>query len=203
MRTDLGAAATLAPPDLETTDFVPGCLVHIEGYLLFNPGLVGRIIEMAKASRCTISLDLSSFEVVRFARNELAEHLRQTDIVFANESEAAEYCDGAAPSDALEQLSRICPVAVVKIGKAGALVRRAGEPEIAIPTRAVQAVDTTGAGDLWQAGFLHGYLRNLPLEACGRIGNLLGGEVVQVLGAAIPEERWTEIRRAVATLVSR
>ena len=63
-----------------------------------------------------------------------------------------------------------------------------------IPPVLVNAVDTTGAGDLWQGGFLYGYLNGYGVEAAGRMGSVLGAEIVQVLGAQIPPERWPAIR---------
>jgi sugar/nucleoside kinase (ribokinase family) len=65
---------------------------------------------------------------------------------------------------------------------------------------AVEAVDTTGAGDLWQAGFLFGFLRGMPIELCGKFGSILGSEVVKVIGASIPEDKWCEIRKRVDCL---
>jgi sugar/nucleoside kinase (ribokinase family) len=197
MRTDLGAAATLAPEDLAPADFAGVTHVHLEGYLLFNAALVRAILSGAKAAGCTVSLDLASFEVVRATMKILKEILgRYIDIVFANEDEAAAFAGGAGPREALAVLGKICPTAVVKIGREGAWLQHGGET-VQVAAERVEAVDTTGAGDLWQAGFLYGFLQGRPLAQCGRYGAILGAEVVQIMGAAIPAERWPEIRRRV------
>ncbi len=59
------------------------------------------------------------------------------------------------------------------------------------------AVDTTGAGDLWASGFLFGLVRNFPIEKCGAIGSACGSEVCQVVGASIPEEGWKRIKKLI------
>jgi sugar/nucleoside kinase (ribokinase family) len=195
MRTDLGAAATLDPEEITAADFADCRHVHLEGYLLFNELLIRRILHLAREEGCTVSLDLASFEVVRATASILPDLLRDyVDIVFANEDEAAAFPGGGAPEAALAVLSQLCTVAAVKLGPDGSLIRR-GNETVRIPALKANAVDTTGAGDLWAAGFLAGFFADLPLDACGRLGSLAGAEVVQVTGAAIPEDRWHHLRQ--------
>lgn len=198
MRTDLGAAMTLEPSEMSVEDFA-GCRhAHIEGYLLFNEKLLRRVMECAGEAGCTISLDLASFEVVQAARRLLPEVLeRDVDVVLANEDEADAFF-GQSGGDHVEQVRRLgelCSVAVVKLGKKGALVAHEGHIHEIAPLWVDQPVDTTGAGDLWAAGFLTGWLRGHDIPQCGRYGSLLGAEIVQVLGATIPEHRWPAILR--------
>jgi len=195
MRTDLGAAATLDPEELSPADFADCRHVHLEGYLLFNELLVRRVLHLARDAGATVSLDLASFEVVRAAARILPELLREhVDIVFANEDEAAAFPGGGPPEQALAVFAGLCPVAAVKLGPDGSLIRR-GDETVRVPACRVDAVDTTGAGDLWAAGFLAGLFAGAPLADCGRMGSLAGAEVVKVLGAAIPEARWHDLRR--------
>ncbi|HBC86672.1 MAG TPA: adenosine kinase [Lentisphaeria bacterium] len=198
MRTCLGAAAALAPGDISEADFKGITHVHAEGYLLFNEKLTRSILEHAVKNNCTVSLDLSSFGVVNACRNILAELLEKyVDIVFANEDEAKAFCGSDDPDKALEVLSGLCPTVAVKLGKKGALLKSSGKTA-RVQAELVKAVDTTGAGDLWQAGFLYGFLNGSSLEDCGRFGSILGAEVVQVVGASIPEKRWLEIRKRIS-----
>ncbi|HCE42517.1 MAG TPA: adenosine kinase [Lentisphaeria bacterium] len=198
MRTDLGAAATLVPEDITDADFKGITHVHAEGYLLFNEKLTRAILEHAGKNNCTVSLDLSSFGVVNACKGILAELLEKyVDIVFANEDEAKAFCGSDDPEKALEVLSGLCSTVAVKLGKKGAILRSSGKTA-KVDAELVKAVDTTGAGDLWQAGFLYGFLNGRALEDCGRFGSILGAEVVQVVGAAIPEKRWLEIRKRIA-----
>lgn len=198
MRTHLGAAMTLEPTEIEVADF-SGCQhAHIEGYLLFNQGLTAKILDCAREAGCTISLDLASFEVVQAAAGILPDILRNyVDIVFANEEEAAAFC-GPKITDPLEQarhLAGLCGIAAVKLGARGSIIVRDDEC-LEITSKPAKAIDTTGAGDLWAAGFLYGWLAGKPLRACGAYGSILGAEVVQIIGANIPAQRWTAIKAA-------
>ncbi len=197
MRTDLGAAATLTPEDISESDFMGITHVHAEGYLLFNEKLTRSILEHSKRNKCTVSLDLSSFGVVNACKPILAELLEKyVDIVFANEDEAKAFCGEDDPAKALEVLSKLCETVAVKLGKKGAILRSRGNTA-SVKAELVKAVDTTGAGDLWQAGFLYAFLNGMQLEDCGRFGSILGAEVVQVVGAVIPLERWEVIRKRI------
>ena len=196
MRTDLGATATINADDISDADFEGITHVHLEGYLLFFIEVVKKILMLAKKHGCTVSFDFASFEVVRLFRSELLELLEKyVDIIFANEDEAKEFCkyEKFSPEAVAENLFHYCSVVVVKLGKEGSFIRENGVNH-RIPPVLVNAVDTTGAGDLWQGGFLYGYLNGYGVEAAGRMGSVLGAEIVQVLGAQIPPERWPAIR---------
>ncbi|MDP0495164.1 MAG: adenosine kinase [Verrucomicrobiota bacterium JB024] len=196
MRTDLGAAMTLSPDEISAEDFA-GCRhAHIEGYILFNRDLMFKVLNSAKAAGCTVSLDLASFEVVGATKDILPDILGEyVDLVFANEGEASAMFGGSDYAGMAAQLAELCDVAVVKLGKAGSLIQQGKKLEKISPVLVNQAVDTTGAGDLWAAGFLYGWLRGRPLATCGHYGSVLGAEVVQVMGAAIPHARWAAIRQ--------
>ena len=197
MRSSLAASLLMRPDDLSDEDFMGVNHLHIEGYQFFNPGLVRRAVEMAKAHNCTISLDLASFEVVRRFRDELERLLGCIDIVFANEDEARAFMDfrGAiAPQTALKTFAKYCRISVVKTGVDGAWIRH-GKETVHVAAKQAAAVDTTGAGDLWQAGFLYGLFHNWTLEKAGELGSYLAAEVVKVLGAQLPEKTWQTVRR--------
>jgi sugar/nucleoside kinase (ribokinase family) len=194
MRTCLGAAAALSPRHFDDRTFAGARVVMLEGYTLFNAELTRAVARAARAAGCRLALDLASFEVVRANRDVLRELCDgMVDMVFANEDEAKAWADGT-PEAALADLGARVGIAVVKLGKEGALVRGPDGAIHRVAAEVVEAVDTTGAGDCWAAGFLAGWLRGLPLEACGRLGALAGAAVVQVRGAQMPPERWQEIR---------
>lgn len=195
MRTDLGAAMTLAPDEISAQDFAGCAHAHIEGYLLFNAELMQRVIESAKEAGCSISLDLASFEVVNAAKDTLPAILKDyVDIVFANEEEASAFTgiDGDYAAMA-EQLAELCPIAAVKVGPQGSYLAAEGSVQKIEPVAVAKVVDTTGAGDLWAAGFLYGWSRKLALPDCARIGSILGSAVVQTQGAELSEEVWSGI----------
>ncbi len=193
MRTCLAAAAALDPLAITAESFRDARLVMLEGYTLFNPDLTRAVARAAKEAGCLLALDLASFEVVRAGRTVLTELLSgQVDLVFANEDEAAAWHPDGAEA-ALTDLAGRAAIAVVKLGRDGALIRSGGET-VRVAADLVEAIDTTGAGDCWAGGFLAGYLRGLPLAVCGRLGAMAGAAVVQVMGAQVPRDGWLRIK---------
>ncbi|HOQ89060.1 MAG TPA: adenosine kinase [Candidatus Hydrogenedentes bacterium] len=200
MRTCLGAAQALCPEMITADDFTGCALAHIEGYLLYDRQTAVKAIESAREAGCAVSLDLGSFEVVEAAGDILPDLLRDDiDIVFANEDEAKAFIGRDDPEAALEALLKLTPTAAVKLGPRGALMGR-GDERVFVPAESVDAVDTTGAGDCWAAGFLHGWLDGRSLRWCGQAGALLGAETVTRIGAVPPMDALADIRRRLEKL---
>ncbi len=195
MRTHLGAAATLSPEEVTPADFIGSSHVHVEGYLLFNRDLMMAVLNSAREANCHISLDLASFEVVEAAKDILPALLRDyVHMVFANEEEAATFVGRPMELEEMAlELSGYCDLAVVKAGAKGAWLAREGDTLLAPAIPGIKAIDTTGAGDYWAAGFLTGWIRGKPLDVCAEWGARLGAEIVQVIGADLPEEKWQQI----------
>lgn len=192
MRTYLGAAADLDPAAITAEQFAGARVVMLEGYTLFNHALTRAVARSATEAGCELALDLASFEVVAGNRPVIEELLDDhVDLVFANEDEARAWHGDT--HGALADLAGRCRVAVVKLGAEGAWIASGGEQHH-VGSEQVTAVDTTGAGDCWAAGFLAGYLRGLPLDRCGRLGAMAGAAVVQVAGAQLPEADWARLR---------
>jgi sugar/nucleoside kinase (ribokinase family) len=190
--THLGAAVDLNADDLNPDDFKNYDILYLEGYLIINKALVERTCRIAKDNNMKIAIDLSSYNVVEAKLNDFRELIEKyVDIVFANEEEAKSFT-GMAPVDALNSISTICDIAVIKVGKEGSLIKR-GEEVIRIGTIPVQCIDTTGAGDLYASGFLYGYANGLSLEKCGSFGSVLAGHVIEIVGARMDEHRWKKI----------
>lgn len=194
MFTFLGASSALNPGDLGDADFEGANLVHLEGYLLFNRPVVEKVLELARKHHARVSLDLGSFQVVQAMREYLDELFakRSVDIVLANEDEARAYT-GLGESESLEAFAGKADLAVVKRGKHGALIAQ-GKDRLDVLAHTVQALDTTGAGDLWASGFLYGINHDLGLEGAANLGSKIGSEVVQVLGAVIPPAGWGRVK---------
>lgn len=198
LRTCLGAAMTLSPAEISPDDF-RGCRhAHVEGYLVFNRALAEAVLAAARAAGCTVSLDLSSFEVVQASRDWLfAEFGRGIDVVFANEDEVRAFFPEA--NDDYATLARGLAdhgvLAAVKLGKDGAWIAHRDQLHRIDPVKVRDAVDTNGAGDAWAAGFLFGYLRGWPLPQCGALASLLGAETVRHMGPIIPDESWPDVQR--------
>jgi len=197
--THLGAAVELSADDLKSEYFKGYDLLYLEGYLILNKLLVETACRMAKQNNMKIALDLASFNVVDAMLSDFKEIVEKyVDIVFANEEEARSFT-GMAPEEALLNLSQLCEVAVVKVGSEGSWVKR-GEEIIKIGTAKVSLKDTTGAGDLYAAGFLYGYSRGKNLEICGQYGSLLAGNVIEIVGARMGHDKWVIIAAAVAEI---
>jgi len=203
MRTNLGASLTLSPADVTTADFANCRHAHFEGYLLFNQELALHLLKCAKQAGCSISLDLAAHEVVAANRDLLPKIFAEyITLLIANEDEAATLTglDKNQPEATALALGEFCSTAVMNRGKNGSLIAANGELH-RIPVNLVEnPVDTTGAGDSWLAGFLYGWLNNKPLGISGRYGAILGAEVVQQVGASIPEARWIEIKKQIQQL---
>ena len=196
MFTYLGASAEMRPDDIRPISFADAAIVHVEGYLLFNPDLILRVLSTAKKADVKVSLDLASYTVVT-ASEELLNHLveKYVDILIANEEEAEAFTGYRDEQKALEALAARADIGVLKVGPRGSYVAHAGRTAKINSMGDGNAVDTTGAGDLWAAGFLFGLVSGYSLEDCGRLGSACGYEVCQVTGAIIPQEGWERIRK--------
>lgn len=200
--TCLGASSLLTPEELTPELFRGYDLVHLEGYLVFNPLLVDRIVELAKQEGLMVSLDMASYNVVE-ANLPLFRRLvyETADFVFANEQEAAAFT-GKSPGDALREMAGSGRVAVVKVGKEGSLVARNREV-VSVPPRPAKVIDTTGAGDLYAAGFLHGIDKGASLSVCAALGSIVASYVIEATGAKIAGPVWENVRTDVARLLRR
>jgi sugar/nucleoside kinase (ribokinase family) len=194
--TYLGAAVEMSAEDLKPEMFKGYDIFHIEGYLVQNHALIERAVEIAKQEGLTISLDLASYNVVE-SNNEFLHKVvkKYVNILFANEEEAKAFT-GKHPEDALIEIAKDVDLAVVKIGSKGSLIKK-GEVIERVGIIKVNSVDTTGAGDLYAAGFLYGYAKKLPLSKCGRIGAVLSGKVIEVIGPKMTDDTWKEIKTMV------
>ena len=189
----LGASKEFTGQELIPEMFAGVKLVHIEGYTLMNPDLTQQAMELAKQAGALISLDLSNFEIVKRFRKQIVHLLSSyVDIVFANAAETHALTQ-RDPERGCAILKDLCGLCVVLMGPEGCwigsgleLMRCYAYPE--------EPVDTTGAGDLFTAGFLHGYLAGKSLPMCAHYGALAGAAVVKIFGADIPDKVWEELR---------
>lgn len=192
----LGAGAYLKPEELSPQLFAGVKLVHIEGYLFACQGVVQRAMELAKQAGAVLSFDLANFEIVSKYKSEISQLLsKHVDIVFANAQESFKLT-GLQPKESCLLLKDLTEIAIVKMGEQGGWVADA-QQQLFYPAVNVHAVDTTGAGDFFASGFLHGYLKNKELLECARNGAWIASEVVKVIGTEIPPKKWEEIRNAI------
>lgn len=194
MATHLGAALELAPGEIDGAMFDGYDCLYIEGYLVQNHDLIERAAAEAKKKGLKVAIDLASYNVVEenldFLR-ELAD--AYIDIIFANEQEAHSFTGESDPVKALGKISQLAELAVVKVGKEGAYIRQGKEFLHVGIMAAARRIDTTGAGDLYAAGFLAGMCEGLSLRKCGTLGSIAAGKVIEVVGTTFGEDVWSEI----------
>lgn len=191
--THLGAAVELNLEEMNDELFNGYDILYVEGYLILNFDLVERACQIAKAAGMEVALDLSSYNVVEDNLESFKKIVSgYVDILFANEDEARAFT-GLEPEQALTEMAEMCGISVVKTGSRGSMIKR-GEEVVRVGIIDVNPVDTTGAGDMYAAGFLYGYCKDEPLDRCGAYGALLAGSVIEYMGAKLPPERWPSIK---------
>lgn len=196
MLTHLGAALELKAEEISADIFAGYDCLYIEGYLVQDHTLIESVIRTAKRAGLKVAIDLASFNVVE----ENLEFLQRlvgnfVDIVFANEDEARVFSGEEEPINALQYISELCELAVVKISMKGAIIKQ-GEQVVHVGImKAAKRVDTTGAGDFYAAGFLYGLTEGLDLRQCGTIGAVTAGKVIEVVGTTLADEAWDDIRK--------
>lgn len=198
MLTYLGAASEIQPQEVTPACFENAAIVHIEGYLLFNPALLTAVLRSAREAGAFISFDMASFNVVEENKDILPAFIDEfVDILIANEDEALAYTGIEDEPLALTAMAEHTDIAVLKLGARGSMIARDGQQVKVAPQGDGKAVDTTGAGDLWAAGFLYGLVQGFSLAKCGKLGSICGHAVCQVVGANISDEQWLTIRKVV------
>jgi len=187
LTTYLGASVQLGPADVDKGVIERAAILYLEGYL-FDPPEAQRAFHaaagVAHAAGRKVALTLSDPFCVdrhRAAFRDLVE--RHVDILFANEAEIRALYEAADFDAALQQVRRHCAVAALTRSERGSVVV-AGDDVHVIDAHPVGAVvDTTGAGDLYAAGFMFGLSRGRSLATCGRLGSLAAAEVISHVGA--------------------
>lgn len=175
--------------------------IYIEGYLLVNEELVKGTMQKAKNAGLKVALDLSNFNIVNAFHGLLEDIIpNYVDILFSNESEVEAFT-GLKAQDAVKALSEKVEISLVTLGKEGALVGSKGQV-ISVPAEGGKPVDTTGAGDHFAAGFLYGQSIGATLEQSARIGSLLAGYIIDVVGAQIPDDKWEQIKLKVNSILA-
>jgi sugar/nucleoside kinase (ribokinase family) len=187
MNTYLGACVELGPEDVEEQKAAGAKVTYFEGYL-WDPPRAKEAIRLAagiahKAGR-EVAMTLSDPFCVDRYRGEFLDLMRSgtVDIVFANESELKSLYQTASFDAAVEAIRKDCRLAAVTRSELGSIVVSGDETVAVEALEIAELVDTTGAGDLYAAGFLFGYTSGRGLADCGALGSLAAGLVIQQIG---------------------
>ena len=187
LNTYLGAATGLTADDVDVELLERARITYLEGYLWDPPEAIDalrRAIAVAHAADRRVAFTLSDpFCVARHRPAFLDLIAREVDVLFANEQEVMSLFEVDDLDAALEAVRGLCRVTAVTRSEHGSVVV-SGDDTIAVPAVAgVDVVDTTGAGDLYAAGFLYGVARGEGLQRCAELGSLAAAEVISHVGA--------------------
>lgn len=188
MNTYLGAAQNLHPDDIDEKAIADSAITYLEGYLWDPKDAKDAFVKAAKIAHGAgrmVALTLSdSFCVDRY-RAEFVGLLRNgtVDLLFANEAELKSLYETADFNSGLEALHKDVKFAAVTRSEKGCCIVSGNEIEMVPAAPVSRVVDTTGAGDLFAAGFMFGVARGADHIACGRLGALAAAEIIQHLGA--------------------
>lgn len=186
MNTCLGASAFFGPGDVDADLVRSGQVTFLEGYLFDRPESQEAYWVASKYAHEAdrkVALTLSDLFCVERHHDAFLPLVRERiDILFANEAEACALWGCDEVGAAVERARAEVAVACITLSEKGSVVV-AGTETYEIPAQPVEVVDTTGAGDLYAAGFLYGYTAGRPLDECGRLGSLAAAEVISHIGA--------------------
>lgn len=198
MQTFLGAGAELQPDDVDSEVIAAAKITYMEGYLWDPPGAKQAFLKAARIAHEAgrqVSISLSDPFCVERHRGEfvdLVEH--HVDILFANEHEIMSLYQARTFDEALQRVRGKCDIAALTRSEKGAVIVAGDELHVIDAEPVDEVVDTTGAGDLYAAGFLFGHARGMSVAMCGRMGGIAASEVISHFGAR-PERSLAELVR--------
>ena len=188
MNTFLGASQHLGPDAIDTDMISRAGILYLEGYL-WDPELpraaMRKAIEVARAAGRTVAFSLSDALVVDRHRADIRAMIEngEIDVMFANEVEIQSLAEANDFERAVKSVAGQIPILVVTRGEKGAIAIADGERYEVEAVSVAKVVDTTGAGDLFAAGFLNGQVRGLDIGACLNMGATAAAEIISHFGA--------------------
>lgn len=188
MNTCLGNSRFYTELDVPVDEVKHADYLFITGYQWDTEGQIEAMefaLKTAKESNTKIAFDLADPFAVGRSKEAFRKVIQDyADIVFANEEEAKMMFSCEAEK-ALDELSKQCEIAIVKIGAEGSLIK-SGDKTIHVKANKVDVLDTTGAGDIYAGGFMYGLISGFDIEKCGKIAGVCAEQVIQVIGAKLP-----------------
>jgi sugar/nucleoside kinase (ribokinase family) len=186
MNTFLGISSLLSAEDLDEAAIADGEILYMEGYLFDRDDAkkaFRKAAGIAHTAGRTVSLTLSDSFCVDRHREDFAALVRdEVDLLFGNDVELCSLYELDSLDDAIARVRQECQLAAITCGKDGSVIVTADDV-VRVPAEpVVRVLDTTGAGDLYAAGFMYGHTRGLDLAQCGRIGSIAAAEVISHVG---------------------
>ena len=187
MQTFLGASSNLGPEDIDESIISDAKVTYLEGYL-WDPDLAKQAFrkaaKTAESAGRLVALSLSDPFCVERHRVDFLDFVKNhVNILFANEEEIMSLYQLKDFDAAMEAVCADCDIAALTRGEKGSIAVRGDEVHIAKAEPVTKVVDTTGAGDAYAAGFLHGLTTDQPLNICARLGGICSAEIISHVGA--------------------
>ncbi len=189
MLTSLGISSSLYAEDIRESEIAQADYVYIEGYLFAGDSTRAaalRAIELARANHVKVALTISDPFLIDICREEFQRLIEgSVDLLFCNEEEARALTGKQDPIDCAHVIHQHCANVALTLGKRGSIIMHDGEV-LPIEGVEVDAIDTTGAGDMYAAGVLYGITNGLSWQQAGHLGSHAAARVVSQLGARLP-----------------
>jgi sugar/nucleoside kinase (ribokinase family) len=202
MVTNLGVSATLTEADIDEEELKQAKYVYVEGYLLTGDSTKAaayKAIELAKKNNVKVAFTASDPFLVNMIRDEIWSLVEgPVDLFFCNEEEAKSLTGKDDPVECAAEIHRHAENVAMTLGPNGSIIMHGGET-IAIEGVSVDAIDTTGAGDMYAGGLLYGVTNGLSWKKSGHLASHAAARIVSQLGARM-EQRFTadEIQQLLA-----
>ena len=190
MLTHLGVSSSLHPDNVDEKIIEDSSMVYIEGYLWTGEETRNAALKLAKVAKkneLPVAFTLSDAYVVNTFKNQLIDFIRRNvDILFCNDVEAMAMAENNDIEEAFEALESMADTLFVTRGKNGSWASSSTEEKVEVGVFPTEAIDTTGAGDLFAAGALYGLIKKYSLKESAIIGSYCAAEVVSHMGARMP-----------------
>jgi len=190
MLTHLGVSVSLSASDIHAEAISKAKYVYVEGYLFAGESTKAaalKVIELAKQQGVKVALTISDPFLINICRDDFQALIEgSVDLLFCNHDEATALTGESDPINAAHAIHKHCENVALTLGKKGSIIMHAGE---AFPVEGVEveAIDTTGAGDMYAAGVLYGITHGLTWQQAGHLGSHAAAKIVAQLGARLPE----------------
>jgi len=187
MSTFLGISGSMGPEDIDETIISQSEIIYLEGYLWDRDEAkkaFKKAVRIARGTGGRVALSLSDSFCVKRHRVEFLDLVKNhIDILFANEEEIKSLFKTSTLEKAISRCREMKNICAITRSEKGSVVVSKDRIYTISPQRDINVVDTTGAGDLYAAGFLHGLIKGGDLEICGKIGSIIAAEVISHFGA--------------------
>ena len=187
MCTFLGAGTLIGPKDIKQKDIINHKIAYLEGYLWDNDNAkqaMKKMVSICKSDNQQIAFTLSDLFCVDRHRESFSDLIKSSvNILFGNQEEICAMAQVKSIEEGVEYAKSLDILTVITLSEKGSLIVNNNEVIVIDPKKVEKVIDTTGAGDLYAAGFLYGCSKNKSFEECGRYASIAAAEIISHYGA--------------------